>query len=153
MTDPQRDVRAVLIAVTGGSLLLPNASVSEVITFPTAEPYPDQPFWLYGRIRWRGWRIPLFSYAKMLGWAEEESQIGARVAVLKALSGHARLPFMALMTQGFPRLTTVNESELREEGDNTKTDGILARVRVREDVAAIPDLSMIESQLMIYTSA
>ena len=54
MDQKQTDIRGVLIGVTGAKLLLPNASVAEVITYSLPEPVPDAPSWLYGRIRWRG---------------------------------------------------------------------------------------------------
>ena len=42
----QRDIRGVLISVTQGRLLLPNASVAEVITYSEPEPVADAPDWL-----------------------------------------------------------------------------------------------------------
>jgi len=47
----QRDIRGVLITVTQGRLLLPNASVAEVITYSEPEPVGDAPEWLLGRVR------------------------------------------------------------------------------------------------------
>ena len=53
------DIRGVLISVTGGKMLLPNASVAEVITYSDPEPVVGAPAWLLGRARWRArqsWR-------------------------------------------------------------------------------------------------
>ncbi len=51
-----QDIRGVLIAVTGARVLLPNATVAEVITYSPPDPIEGAPAWMLGRIRWRGWR-------------------------------------------------------------------------------------------------
>ena len=39
---------------------------------------------------------------------EDDPSLPMRLAVLKALGGNPKLPFVAVVTQGFPRLTTLN---------------------------------------------
>ena len=78
----QRDIRGVLITVTNGRLLLPNASVAEVITYSEPEAVENAPDWLLGRVRWRGWRLPLLSFSRLAGWSNEDGHLGAKVAVL-----------------------------------------------------------------------
>src|SRR5918994_4939340 len=68
MNAPQRDIRGVLITVGQGRLLLPNASVAEVITFSAPEPVENAPAWMLVQIRWRGWRLPLVSFSRFAGW-------------------------------------------------------------------------------------
>jgi chemosensory pili system protein ChpC len=146
---PQKDIRGVLITVTNNRILLPNATVSEVITFANPEPYLNQPRWVFGRIRWRGWQIPLISFALLTGSANQEGQIGARVAVLKALGGHSKLPYFAILTQGFPRLTTVTlESLIPDSHAGNLPAGVLMPVMIKDDHAVIPDLGVIE-QLIV----
>ena len=146
----QNDIRGVMITVTEGRVLLPNATVSEVITFALPEPVPNAPSWLLGRIRWRGWRLPLISFARLAGYADKEGELGAKVVVLKALGGHAKLPYFAMLTQGFPRLVTVAADALVVDAQ-TDADlpfarpGVLTPVLLRDDPAVIPDLAQIES--------
>src|ERR1700743_413076 len=102
-----REIRGLMIPVTGGRVLLPNATVAEVITYSTPEKIPHAPPWLRGRLSWRGWLLPLFSFAIFSGTTKQESLSNAKVAVLKGLSGNAKMPFIAMLAQGFPRLTTI----------------------------------------------
>ena len=140
-----REIRGVMIPVTNGRVLLPNATVAEVITYSNPERIPNAPEWLLGRQSWRGWRLPLFSFSILTGLAHEEGYLGARVAVLKALGGHAKMPFIALLTQGFPRLTTITPDLLIPTGDeNHPPIGVRNQVLVRDDHALIPDLNTIE---------
>ncbi|HET6545784.1 MAG TPA: chemotaxis protein CheW [Rhodanobacteraceae bacterium] len=146
MADLSREIRGVMIPVTGARLLLPNASVAEVITFSTPETVPDAPAWLLGRLPWRGWRLPLFSFSILAGRADAEVYNNARVVVLKALGGNAQFPFLALLAQGFPRLTTITPDLLiANDDDGERATGINAEVIVRDDPAVIPDLAAIET--------
>jgi chemosensory pili system protein ChpC len=141
----QRDIRGVLITVTNGRLLLPNASVAEVITYSEPEAVENAPDWLLGRVRWRGWRLPLLSFSRLAGWSNEDGHLGAKVAVLKALGGNSKLPFFAVLSQGFPRLVTVNTTALVESHDIKELPlGVHSRVMLNDDPAAVPDLMSIE---------
>ncbi|MEI7036111.1 chemotaxis protein CheW [Fulvimonas yonginensis] len=143
-----REIRCVLVPVGQLRLLLPNATVAEVITLPTPEPVQGAPEWLLGRIAWRGWRVPLVAFTKLAGAPEGDAELTVRVAVLKAPGGNARLPFIAVLTQGFPRLTTLNAELVIPTHDGTPLPpGVKAQVLVRDDIAVIPDLEGIEQEL------
>ena len=145
MNAPIRDIRGVLISVNQGRLLLPNASVAEVITFSEPEPVENAPSWMLGQIRWRGWRLPLLSFSRFAGWSDEEGQIGAKVVVLKALGGNPKLPYFAVLSQGFPRLVTVAHSALSETSQKNLPVGIHSMVMLNDDAAAVPDLAGLET--------
>lgn len=143
-----REIRCVLVPVGDLRLLLPNATVAEVITQPKPEPIDGAPEWLLGRIAWRGWRVPLISFAKLAGAGEGDPELSVRVAVFKALGGDPELPFIAVLTQGFPRLTTLNAELIIPTHDGTALpNGVRAQVLVRDDMAVIPDLEGIEREL------
>jgi chemosensory pili system protein ChpC len=140
-----REIRGVMIPVSGARVLLPNATVAEVITYSAPEKIANAPGWLLGRLSWRGWRLPLFSFAVLTGSASGEPVSNAKVAVLKALSGNAKMPFLAMLAQGFPRLTTITPDLLIPTGDAAEhPPGVHAQVLVRDDQAVIPNLEQIE---------
>ena len=148
MSVATHDIRAVLIQTETSRLLLPNATISEVLSYAEPEPVADAPDWLLGRIRWRGWRLPLLAFAQFTGQGVEQRGLGSKVVVLKNLGGDAKRPFFALLTQGFPRLVTVTEGVLATEADGTDLPaGVLARVRLNEDDAVVPDLAALEDSI------
>ncbi len=148
MIDLPREIRGVMVPVTNGRVLLPNATVAEVISYAKPEEVANAPAWLLGRLPWRGWRLPLFSFPMLTGELEDESRGNARVAVLKALGGNAGMPFLALLAQGFPRLTTITQDLLIPTSDeNPHAPGVRAEVLVRDDRAIIPDLDAIEEMV------
>jgi len=145
MSAETNDIRGVLIAVGGGRLLLPNANVAEVISYATPEPLDAVPDWLRGQVRWRGWRLPVLSFAGLIGWPVEEGGLGAKLVVLKALGGNPRLPYFTVISQGFPRLVSVGRDRLLAlEDADEQPFGVQARVQLGEDVAVIPDLMTVE---------
>jgi chemosensory pili system protein ChpC len=145
MNEMPSEIRGLMITVTNGRVLLPNTNVSEIITAATPEPIANAPSWLLGRVRWRGWRVPLFSYSILTGLTEREGALNAKVTVLKGLSGNPRMPFVAMMCLGFPRLTTITPDVLIPTGDpTTEPVGVRQRLLVRDDPAYIPDLPAIE---------
>ena len=151
MTDTQTsDIRGVLIQVAGARLLLPNANIAEVLAYADPEPVENAPDWLLGRIRWRGWRLPLVAFARLTGIAEEAATLGNKVVVLKALGGDSKAPYFALLTQGFPRLVTISSDNLVEETREPHEmlpTGVSARVVLNEDAALVPDLQGVESMI------
>lgn len=139
------EIRGVMISISGGRLLLPNATVSEVITLSTPEPIEGSPDWLMGRVGWRGWRLPLVAFSRLAGLPQPQGALNSRVTVLKVFGGNPRMPFLALVTQGFPRLTTISADILIPAGDGGELpDGVLQHVLVRDEEAIIPDLAALE---------
>ncbi|MFZ2235470.1 MAG: chemotaxis protein CheW, partial [Dokdonella sp.] len=92
-------------------------------------------------------------FPQLSGTGREESYNQTKIAVLKALGGDPKLPFIAVLTQGFPRLVTVTpESLVPTDDDGHRATGVLAEVLVREDPATIPDLALIETMLLESTA-
>jgi chemosensory pili system protein ChpC len=147
-TTTSNDIRGVLIQIAGARLLLPNATIAEVLSFADPDPVPNAPDWLLGRIRWRGWQLPLVAFARLSGISSEQGGLGSKVVVLKALAANAKTPFFAVLTQGFPRLVTVSRNALvaEDEGEAVPT-GVRARVMLNEDAALLPDLEQVEQMI------
>ncbi|MFZ5657694.1 MAG: chemotaxis protein CheW [Pseudomonadota bacterium] len=148
------DIRGVLIQVGGGRLLLPNATIAEVLSYAEPEPVEAAADWLLGRFRWRGWQLPLIAFSRLAGIGQEQPGLGSKVIVLKALGGDRRIPYFAILTQGFPRLVTVSRSALEvEAGEEALPDAIQARVRLNDEPALLPDLLRIEHLLQAQREA
>ncbi|WIG57256.1 MAG: hypothetical protein OJF61_003044 [Rhodanobacteraceae bacterium] len=141
-----REIRGVMLPVTGGRVLVPNTTMAEVITYARPASIADAPAWLLGRLAWRGWGLPVLAFSVLAGVAGHESTDNTRVAILKALGGHARLPYFGVLCQGFPRLTLISEEMLvPDEEAGAAPAGVREQVRVHDEPAWIPDLGAIEN--------
>ena len=144
-----REIRGVMLPVTGGRVLVPNTTMAEVITFTQPEPVAGAPAWLLGRLTWRGWGLPVLAFSALADTAAHESTESTRVAILKALSGHAHLQYFGVLTQGFPRLTLISEDILiADENAAPLPTGVREQVWVHGERAWIPDLAAVESLIV-----
>ena len=144
-----REIRGVMLPATGGRVLVPNTTMAEVISFAHPTPIAGAPSWLLGRLAWRGWGLPVLAFSALAGTSAGESTQNARVAILKALSGHARLPYFGVLTQGFPRLTLISEDILGpDDNAGALPVGVREQVLVHDEPAWIPDLATVESQIV-----
>lgn len=144
-----REIRGVMLPVTGGRVLVPNTTMAEVITYAQPAAIADAPSWMLGRLAWRGWGLPVLAFSVLAGVAEQEPAENTRVAILKALSGHARLPYFGVLCQGFPRLTLISEEMLvPDDASGAVFTGVREQVRVHDESAWIPDLGAIESMVV-----
>ena len=143
------EVRGVLIQIVGAQVLLPNASTVEVMSYAEPDPVENAPDWMLGRIRWRGWRVPMIAYSRMAGVGSESSTIGTKVVMLKALGGDPKLPYFGLLAQGFPRLVTIGrESLIVDTAHSEELPGsVRTRVMFNDATALVPDLDAIERMI------
>lgn len=144
-----REIHCVLIPAGSLRLLLPNSLIAEVIAQPPVQPLRGKPAWALGSITWRGQQVPLVSFTRLVGATDRDTKSSVRVAVLRTLGGDPRLPFIALMMQGFPRLAALNPDLIVPVDDGVRLPaGECARALVGDDVAVIPDLEWIEAELL-----
>lgn len=152
MSNLPDELRGVIVQTGAGQLLLPNSVITEVLSFSDPDAVEGAPEWLLGLIRWRGWQVPLLDFASLAGVQSRspaQSQGGRRrVIVVKALGGNPRMPYMAIMADGFPRLVTVKASTLEAPADATDLAAcIRAIANLNDEEAIIPDLDQVEAKL------
>ncbi len=143
------EIRGVLIQAGEERVLLPNATVAEVMSRVPVEPLGDAPRWLVGQIAWHGWKVPLLSFARLSGLGEEPAAVNNKIVVLKALGGQASLPYFALLTASFPQLISVpRDGLLADASEDALPQGVHMRVLLGEQSALLPDLEAIESMVL-----
>ncbi|MBW8373575.1 chemotaxis protein CheW [Stenotrophomonas maltophilia] len=142
------EIRGVLIQAGHERVLLPNATVAEMMSKVPVETVPDAPAWLVGQIAWHGWDVPLLSFARLSGQGDEPVVTNNKVVVLKALGGNPRRPYFALLTQTFPQLIAVpRDGLLADASEETLPQGVHMRVLLGEQSALLPDLDALEAAL------
>ncbi len=134
------EIRSVIVPLTGLEVLIPNATVAEITNYSEPQPLSDTPPWMLGNFLWRGWQVPLISFAVLTEAATAENTANARVCVLKSLISNARMPYFAVLAQAFPRLTTITASELVEVSSDINPIAVAGRVILDEREVVVPDL-------------
>lgn len=148
MSETVETVRSLFIPIRGGNLLLPGTVVAEIVPLSDATP-PDgeAPAWLMGTVDWRDQRIPLVSFEAIIGGDVPRPTRTSRIAVLKALSNNAELPYFGVVTQQIPRLLTIFDGGLEPVDDGEQGAAVAARVLASGEPVTIPQMDYIEQEL------
>ena len=155
MRAPQRlekkiqEVASLLVPLNDCLLLLPNVSVAEIVPITQVLPVSDAPNWYLGDCIWREQKVPVLSFETLNGDPKGGTSSRARFAVLNSTGISDDLPFIAIVTQGLPRLARVNEEEIREREGDKKPFELMYVSWAGED-AVIPDVSRMEQAFLDY---
>ena len=148
MTKPGREVRCMLIPLHEGRLLLPNATVAEVIGYRDPEPTGQDAGWLQGMVAWRQRQIPVIDFEALLGRTDLGAGIRQRIAVCYALQPDTVFPMLGLVAQGIPRLLRVSRAiiESAEAGPGGDSP-VQMTLSIGDERLLVPDLDYIQAQL------
>jgi chemosensory pili system protein ChpC len=139
-------VRSVIVPLSVQRLLLPNASVAEVVDYVQLDSLPDAPEWLLGQLEWRQRLIPVVSFSRLLHDPEEEGH-RLRIAVCNTLGADPGLPFIGLKSSAIPHLVRATQSNIAAASapvDAVNNPAVLRAVRIGEEDALIPNLGELE---------
>lgn len=145
-----QEVASLLIPLNGQSMLLPNVTVAEIVPASQVQRVQDAPSWYLGNCLWRELTVPLLSLEALNGDAAPEINARSRFAVLNTTGVHEHLPFIALLTQGLPRLARVSEDEISEREDCIRRRYDLMQVSWAGEQAVIPNINAIENTFLEY---
>lgn len=156
MRAPQRiekkvqEVASLLIPIQGRLLLSPNVTVAEIVPVSQVIPVEDAPAWYLGNCSWREQTIPLLSFEVMNGEDKPGVASRSRFAVLNTTGVNESLPFIAILTQGLPRLARVTEEEITEREDADNKPFELMHVSWAGEEAVIPHVEAMERAFLDY---
>lgn len=156
MRAPQRiekkieEVASLLIPLQGRTLLAPNVTVAEIVPVATITPVQDAPAWYLGNCAWREQTIPLLSFEVMNGEDRPGIAPRSRFAVINTTGQHESLPFIAILTQGLPRLARVTEEEITAREDAETKPFELMQVSWAGEEAVIPNVEAMERAFLDY---
>jgi len=156
MRAPQRiekkvqEVASLLIPIQGRLLLAPNVTVAEIVPVSQVIPVEDAPAWHLRNCSWREQTIPLLSFEVMNGEDKPGVASRSRFAVLNTTGVNESLPFIAILTQGLPRLARVTEEEITEREDADNKPFELMHVSWAGEEAVIPHVEAMERAFLDY---
>ncbi len=140
-----KEIRGVLLPLHEAQLLLPNASVSEVVGVEEIKAVSDVPDWFLGTQEWRGLEIPIISFEKLLGLPAIEPGVRSRLAVSNTIGGNKDCPFIGLLLASTPRLVRITEDVVAPQSDAQDLgDAVKCQVVINDENAWIPDMNHIE---------
>lgn len=142
-------IHCLTIPVHEETILLPNASVAEVIAYKEPSPIDDAPEWFLGYIEWREKRVPIISFEAISGKELVAAKKNSRIAVMNTINGNAQIPYVGVLSQGIPSLVIIQESGLDDkESVDESRQTVGAYVEVGGVAALVPNIDEIEQRLI-----
>lgn len=154
MSEPA-EIHAVLIALARDSLLLPNVAVVETVPLEDLQVAVDAPAWLAGHVQREAQRLPVLRLERLNGDMGEPDLRRARVIVVKLPDPVDGLTAIGVLAQAYPHLVTLNRAAMRAEAlrDSDRSDLVLARVRLGNQVCWIPDFGIVMAEIRTLSRA
>lgn len=148
MNQSSGEIRCMLIPLREGRLLLPNASVAEVIGYRDPDPVPADLNWLKGMVSWQQREIPVIDFEHLMGRSDAAAGIRQRIVVCYALNPEAGWPLLGLVAQGIPRLLRVSRETIdTAQGDPADQSAVRMTLSVSGETLLVPDLDFLQAQL------
>ncbi len=140
----REEIYAVLIAIHGDTLLLPNTSVAEVVSADGLQALGGGP--CVGTRDWNGKRLNVVSFEILNGAAPPPETSRTRIVVLQPLDGKPSDNACGVLAQGYPHLLTLNRTALVKAPlrDSDSIGIVLSRVKIANTEALIPNLDAIQ---------
>ncbi len=139
------EIRGVLLPLREAQLLLPNASVSEVVSFTELTMIPDMPNWFLGILPWRQREVPVISFEELVEVPSEEPNPGSKIAICNTLGGNPRRPFIGLMLSSMPKLVRVTQGVVSpQDNEHDLGTAVKRQVIINGEEAWIPDMNSVE---------
>ena len=142
----------MLLPMDEHTLLVPTTTVAEMSSVQPLAPIENAPEWLMGLYEWRGIQVPVFSIEALNG-GEARLNASGRIAVLNNTGASADLPFIAIHTQGIPRMARVADEDISEDDGNERRPFDMMAVKVGLEEFYIPDVTAIEQAYLNFVSS
>ena len=145
-----QEISSLLIPLQGHTILLPNVTVAEIVPVTQVQPIQNAPVWYIGNCFWRELTVPLLSLEALNGRPKPKMHGQIRFAVLNTTGEHDDLAFIAIVTQGLPRLARVSQDEISELENAENAPYDLMHVSWAGEHTVIPDIAAIEKTFLEY---
>ncbi len=138
------EIACMLVPLLDRVLLLPTVTVAEMAPMHPVGSIPNAPNWLLGFYEWRSTRVPVIAYEGVNGGPVTPLNPQGRMAVLNNTGVDSRLSFIAIPTQGIPRMVRISEEDISENTRIDKRPYDKMPVRVGMEEFVIPDVAALE---------
>lgn len=147
--DENGTIECVLMPQFGVNLLLPRASVVDLLDAVDMHIVVDLQGGIIGKIQWQGWTVPLISFEAASSDSIPKFNQQTKAVIIHSLAGDEIHPYIALTVQGDPEVMALSEGDVKVMSMEKDGDFVQSKVLVHTKIEAIiPDLSLLAS----YTS-
>jgi chemosensory pili system protein ChpC len=106
----QDQIHALALPTRTGTLLVPSATIAEVVNVPSLSPIPLSPPWVIGLVGWRSLAVPVVSFEALMGSTPAAPNAASKAVVFYPLTARSQWEFFAVLSSAEPRPQAVDGS-------------------------------------------
>lgn len=142
---PADQIHALSVPTLVGTLLVPSATIAEVVNISALTPVPLSPPWLVGAIGWRTLAVPVISIEALFGKAPTRPGPMSKAVVFYPLAAREQWEFFALLSASEPRPQAVNNSAVSlAAAELPQTPYVAAGLKFNGQPLWIPDFEALK---------
>lgn len=140
------EIKCIILKITDDELLMPNASVAEIIPIRNIINVANKPNWMLGYLDWRGHSVPLVSFEAMGGVRMPSLASGnVKAAVLFSIGKNSQYPYMSILMQDAPKVVNVKEEDIISNKEEITHPAVEDKVMMADGTYSIIDLIKLEN--------
>lgn len=143
-------ISCMMLPVQARTLLVPHTNIAEMAAVAPIFPDNSGPNWFLGYYNWRNQRVPLISFERLVTGQGGGINPNGRIAVFNNTGIHDDVKFIAIPTQGIPRMINLHPEDILKSEQTPATTFELMYVRVGVEDMTIPDISALEKAYCGY---
>ncbi|WP_045856019.1 chemotaxis protein CheW [Teredinibacter purpureus] len=138
------EIPCLLVPLLDNILILPTVSVAEMASMHPLTAIDNAPPWLLGYYEWRNIKVPVVSYEGLNGGSVTPLNPQGRMAVLNNTGVDERLAFVAIPTQGIPRMVRIHEKDIVENTSEAVKAYDDMHIKLGLEEFTLPNIAAIE---------
>ncbi len=140
------EIKCVILKINGDELLMPNASVAEIVPIKNIINVANKPGWMLGYLDWRGHSVPLISFEAMGDVRMPSLATGnVKAAILFSIGEDSKFPYLSILMQDAPKNINVKEEDVISNKEEITHPAIQDKVMMADGSYSIIDLEKLES--------
>lgn len=140
------EIKCVILKINGDELLMPNASVAEIVPIKNIINVANKPGWMLGYLDWRGHSVPLISFEAMGDVRMPSLATGnVKAAILFSIGEDNKFPYLSILMQGAPKNINVKEEDVISNKEEITHPAIQDKVMMADGSYSIINLEKLES--------
>ena len=139
-------IKCLILKINSDELLMPNASVAEIVPIKNIINVANKPGWMLGYLDWRGHSVPLVSFEAMGNVRMPSLATGnVKAAIFFSIGENSNFPYISILVQDAPSIVNVKEEDIISNKEEITHPAIADKVITAEGSYSIIDLEKLES--------
>jgi len=138
-------LHALEVPLEGMTLLVPSASVAEVVNPSSLTAVPFSEPWLLGVVGWRTLAVPVVSFEALLGAPVPAGHAGGKILIFYPMNGRKDWEFYGVLATAEPRPQALDGSQpVVSEAELPNSSYIASGLKIANHSMFIPDLDALK---------